>query len=257
MSNVSKSKPFVDVVVKAQVHAGGRGKGTFKESSLKGGVQMATRASEVLEYAEKMIGKTLVTPQTGSIGKKCNDVFLVEKIFLRKELYLSFLLDRSSGSIAVVASPRGGMNIEEVEKSKVHKFFFEPGNTVPSKVLDQIAECFELTEDLTIEMRDVLQKLYKCFIECDATLVEINPLGIDIEGKIKICDSKINIDDNSSYRQKEIFMMEDISQVLVSNYCRKIGRKSKPKDMILTILPLMETLDVWLMELAWQWLQWI
>ena len=112
MSNVSKSKPFVDVVVKAQVHAGGRGKGTFKESSLKGGVQMATRASEVLEYAEKMIGKTLVTPQTGSIGKKCNDVFLVEKIFLRKELYLSFLLDRSSGSIAVVASPRGGMNIE-------------------------------------------------------------------------------------------------------------------------------------------------
>ena len=84
MSNVSKTKPFVDVVIKAQVHAGGRGKGTFKESGLKGGVQMATKASEVLEYSEKMIGKTLITPQTGSGGKKCNDLFLVEKIFLRK-----------------------------------------------------------------------------------------------------------------------------------------------------------------------------
>jgi succinyl-CoA synthetase beta subunit len=114
MSDVSKNKPFVDLVIKAQVHAGGRGKGTFKESGLKGGVQTATKASEILEFAEKMIGKTLVTPQTGSLGKKCNDVFLVEKIFLRKELYLSFLLDRGSGSIAVVASPRGGMNIEEV-----------------------------------------------------------------------------------------------------------------------------------------------
>ena len=77
-----------------------------------------------------------MTPQTGSGGKKCNDVFLVEKIFLRKELYLSFLLDRGSGSIAVVASPKGGMNIEEVEKSKVFKFFFEPSKTVPSKILD-------------------------------------------------------------------------------------------------------------------------
>lgn len=75
---------------------------------------MATRASEVLEYAEKMIGKTLVTPQSGKSGKKCNDIFLVEKIFLRKELYLSILLDRSSGSIAIVTSPKGGMNIEEV-----------------------------------------------------------------------------------------------------------------------------------------------
>ena len=111
-----------------------------------------------------MIGKTLVTPQTGISGKKCNDVFLVEKIFLRKELYLSFLLDRGSGSIAVVASPKGGMNIEEVEKNKVFKFFFDPGNNVPSRVLDEIAECFELTEDLTIQMRDVVQKLYKCFI---------------------------------------------------------------------------------------------
>ncbi len=77
MSTTTKNKPFVDVVIKAQVHAGGRGKGTFKETGLKGGVQMATKASEVLEYAEKMIGKTLVTPQTGKSGKKCNDVFLV------------------------------------------------------------------------------------------------------------------------------------------------------------------------------------
>lgn len=146
MSTTTKNKPFVDVVIKAQVHAGGRGKGTFKESGLKGGVQMATKAAEVLEYAEKMIGKTLVTPQTGSTGKKCNDVFLVEKIFLRKELYLSFLLDRTSGSMAIIASPKGGMNIEEVEHSKVHKFFFPPTDTIPGEIVDNIAQCFELTE---------------------------------------------------------------------------------------------------------------
>lgn len=93
-----------------------------------------------------MIGKTLVTPQTGSIGKKCNDVFLVEKIFLRKELYLSFLLDRTSGSMAIIASPRGGMNIEEVDSNKVHKFFFPPSKTIPTEILDKIANCYELTE---------------------------------------------------------------------------------------------------------------
>jgi succinyl-CoA synthetase beta subunit len=114
MSQTSKSKPFVDIIVKAQVHAGGRGKGTFKESGLKGGVQTATKPSEVLDYAEKMLGKTLVTPQSGKQGKKVNDIFLVEKAFLRKELYLSFLLDRGSGSMAIVSSPKGGMNIEEV-----------------------------------------------------------------------------------------------------------------------------------------------
>ena len=84
MSSTTKSKPFVDVVIKAQVHAGGRGKGSFKESGLKGGVQTAHRASEVMEIADKMIGKTLITPQTGRAGKRCNDVFIVEKIFLRK-----------------------------------------------------------------------------------------------------------------------------------------------------------------------------
>jgi succinyl-CoA synthetase beta subunit len=84
MSGTSKNRAFVDVIIKAQVHAGGRGKGTFRESGLKGGVQTATKASEVLDYAEKMLGKTLVTPQTGKQGKKCNDIFLVEKAFLRK-----------------------------------------------------------------------------------------------------------------------------------------------------------------------------
>ena len=92
-----------------------------------------------------MIGKTLITHQTGSSGKKCNDVFLVEKIFLRKELYLSFLLDRTSGSMAIIASPKGGMNIEEVDHQKVHKFFFPPAENIPSDILDQIAQCFELT----------------------------------------------------------------------------------------------------------------
>lgn len=100
-----------------------------------------------------MIGKTLVTPQTGVSGKKCNDIFLVEKIFLRKELYLSILLDRGSGSIAIVTSPKGGMNIEEVEANKVHKFFFPPDVNIPNTVLDQIVESFGLADDLNIPMR--------------------------------------------------------------------------------------------------------
>lgn len=94
------------------------------------------------------------------------------------------------------------MNIEEVESNKVHKFFFPPGQKIPSETLDKIVESFGLTEELSLPMRDIVQKLYKCFIECDSTLVEINPLGVDIDGNIKICDSKINIDDNSSFRQK-------------------------------------------------------
>ena len=111
MSEVSQKKTFVDVIIKAQVHAGGRGKGYFKESGLKGGVQTATTPGEVFDYAEKMLGKTLVTPQTGQTGRKVNEVFLVEKAFLRKELYVSFLLDRASGQIALVTSSKGGMNI--------------------------------------------------------------------------------------------------------------------------------------------------
>lgn len=111
MAATTKSKPFVDIIVKAQVHAGGRGKGVFKESGLKGGVQTATKPSEVHDYAEKMLGKTLVTPQSGATGKKVNDIFLVEKAFLRKELYISFLLDRGSGSMALVTSSKGGMNV--------------------------------------------------------------------------------------------------------------------------------------------------
>ena len=114
MASTNKNRPFIDVIVKAQIHAGGRGKGAFRESGLKGGVQTATNAKEVFEYASKMLGQTLVTTQTGSSGRIVNDVFLVEKAFLRKELYLSFLLDRSNGSIALVTSPKGGMNIEEV-----------------------------------------------------------------------------------------------------------------------------------------------
>ena len=98
-------------------------------------------------------------------------------------------------------------------------------------------------------MKEVIKKLYKCFKETDSTLLEINPLGIDIEGNIKICDSKINIDDNSNFRQKEIFSMEDIAQVNFYR-CRKIGKKFKPHVIISTILHLMETLDVLSMELA-------
>ena len=124
MADVSSKKTFVDILVKAQVHAGGRGKGQFKESGLRGGVQTATRPGEVYDYAERMLGKTLVTPQTGKAGRKVNEIFLVEKVFLRKELYVSFVLDRSSGQIALVTSSKGGMSIEEVEKNKVHKFLF-------------------------------------------------------------------------------------------------------------------------------------
>jgi succinyl-CoA synthetase beta subunit len=142
MAATTKTKPFVDIIVKAQIHAGGRGKGVFKESGLKGGVQTATKPSEVHDYTEKMLGKTLVTPQTGQAGRKVNEVFLVEKAFLRKELYISFLLDRSSGSIALVTSSKGGMNIEEVEHSKVHKFFFPPGDKIPSRTVEEASESF-------------------------------------------------------------------------------------------------------------------
>lgn len=161
-----------------------------------------------------MLGKTLITHQTGSLGKRCNEVFLVEKIYLRKELYLSLTLDRSKGTMAIITSEKGGVNIEDVEPSKMHKFFFELGEDVPSEVLAEIGKSYSLDEPLTDQIKQTVKKLYKCFVESDATLIEINPLGVTIDGQVVLCDQKFNIDDNSSYRQKALFMQEDLTQVL-------------------------------------------
>jgi len=228
MANVSKNKPFVDIVVKAQVHAGGRGKGYFKESGLKGGVQIATKAEEVKELCDKMLGKTLVTHQTGSTGKRCNEVFLVEKIYLRKELYLSLTLDRSRGMMAIITSEKGGVNIEDVDPSKMHKFFFELGDEIPQDILEEIAKSYGLDGSLSDQIKQTVEKLYKCFVESDATLVEINPLGVTIDGQVVLCDQKFNIDDNAGYRQKALFMQEDLSQVTLVCYRRNIGKRLKP-----------------------------
>ncbi|KAL4446425.1 hypothetical protein ABPG74_001166 [Tetrahymena malaccensis] len=208
----NNTSQFTDFVVKAQVHAGGRGKGYFKESSLQGGVQFAHSPEEVGKIAEKMIGKTLITKQTGSRGRNVASVMITERIFLRKEMYFSITLDRTRGGLCIICNEKGGVNIEEGDPKQIRTFFLEPGTQIPSETLNEIIATYKLGPAFDEQLKNVVTNLYKCFIDNDATLLEINPLGLTIDNQIKICDQKMNIDDNSSYRQPRLSQMEDITQ---------------------------------------------
>jgi len=197
-------------VVKAQIHAGGRGKG--------GGVKLANSISEVKQIAEDMIGMQLVTPQTGAEGKLVRKVLIVEAAEIQKEFYLAILLDRETSQLTVIGSEEGGMDIEEVAAQ------------TPEKIIrTQIDAAFGLTEfqarefayrlitnasyrDLIPNATKLIMSLYTAFVECDCSLIEINPLTIIGEGDsldIVALDSKVNIDDNSIWRHSEIAEMRD------------------------------------------------
>lgn len=200
------------VVIKAQVHAGGRGRGIFKKSGLNSGVHILDSPDQARMLASKMIGDHLITKQSGKEGKPVNSLFIVEKISLNRELYLSITVDRENACPVFIASPKGGMGIEEIEK----KYILQQRvgmDRLKENEAEKIANFLEPeNEDQKSELMDIIKGLYNIFKDKDAVLVEINPLGITREGKVKICDSKVNIDDNASIRQKEIFDKEDLSQ---------------------------------------------
>ena len=194
-------------VVKAQVHAGGRGKA--------GGVKVAKSLDEVRQYASQMIGSTLKTKQTGDVGLPIHKVLIEEGLDIVKELYLSVVVDRASKRVSIIASAEGGMDIEEVaEKSpeKIHSIGVDPAAGYFPYIGRRLGFAMGLDKKQVGQLATLLQGLYTLFIEKDLSMVEINPLIITGDGKLLALDAKIGIDDNALYRHKDLAEMRDPTQ---------------------------------------------
>ena len=201
------------MVVKSQIHAGGRGAGKFKDSGDdKGGVRVCFSKDEAKENAMKMLGKTLVTKQTGPDGKVVNRLYIEEGCDIKKEYYLSMLVDRSTSSVSIIASTEGGMEIEEVAEKEPEKIITVnvPGDkTLDQTSLDQLVKGLEITSEQSGDFCDQIQKIYTSFLSTDASLVEVNPFVLTGEGNFLALDAKVSIDDNALYKHKEIAEMRD------------------------------------------------
>jgi succinyl-CoA synthetase beta subunit len=206
------------LVVKSQIHAGGRGKGTFKDG-FQGGVKLAKSADEATAFAEKMLGNVLVTKQTGPDGRKVGTVLLAAAEEIKKEYYLAVLLDRGTGKPLIMASTEGGMDIEEVAgktPEKIIKEHIDPLLGFQAYQGRKIAAALGFTGDLAGQCAKLLAGVYRTWWECDASLVEINPLcvcvGPDGKEKLIAVDAKVGLDDNALYRHKDIQEMRDLNE---------------------------------------------
>lgn len=208
-----KERSAMGIVVKAQVHAGGRGRGYFKKSGLQGGVQIVDTVERVDELAKQMLNDVLVTKQTGHAGKPVNTIYLVEQVDIGQEMYISIMLDRARACPVIIASPQGGMSIEEIDKKFILQVEVNPKLGLTHDDVAKVVSFMGLeTDELRFSMENVVRGLYKCFVEKDVTLVEVNPLGLTTDGRMLICDSKLNVDDNAGPRQHDLFKQEDLSQ---------------------------------------------
>jgi succinyl-CoA synthetase beta subunit len=194
-------------VVKAQIHAGGRGKG--------GGVKVAKSVEQVRELASQILGMQLKTHQTGPEGQKVRRLYIEDGADIQKEYYVSLVTDRASQKVAVIASSEGGMDIEEVAHSTPEKIVTElvdPLTGLGQAQALRIANAVGLAGGSADQAADVLQKLYKCYMDTDASLVEINPLNCDSKGNIIALDSKFNFDANALFRHPEIVALRDLDE---------------------------------------------
>lgn len=211
---VASSLSTEDLVIKAQVLAGGRGKGTFM-NGLKGGVRVVYSPHEAEMFAEKMLGQKLVTKQTGAAGKLCNTVYIVEREYLRREYYFAILMDRVTSGPVLVASSQGGMDIEAVaadNPSAILKHNVDIHQGLLREDALELAKKVGFSPDCVEEAADTYMKLYKLFIEKDATMVEINPMAESSNHEVLCMDAKINFDDNAGFRQKDIQELRDTTQ---------------------------------------------
>ena len=204
-------------VVKSQIHAGGRGKGKFKElgPDAKGGVRLAHSIEEVRHHAAEMLGKTLVTVQTGPEGKQVQRLYITDGVDIAKEFYLALLVDRGSGRIAIVASTEGGMDIEAVAHDtpeKIETITIDPATGLMPHHGRAVAAALELTGDLAKQATNVLAKLYDAFLGTDASQIEINPLAITDQGKLMVLDAKVGFDSNAEFRHPDLEQLRDISE---------------------------------------------
>jgi succinyl-CoA synthetase beta subunit len=204
-------------VVKAQIHAGGRGKGKFKElgPDAKGGVRLAKSIEEVRSNAEEMLDKTLVTVQTGPEGKQVQRLYITDGVDIEKEFYLALLVDRASGRIAIVASTEGGMDIEAVAHDtpeKIETITIDPATGLMPHHGRAVAAALGLTGDLAKQAAAVTAKLYEAFLGTDASQIEINPLAITGDNKLMVLDAKVGFDSNAMFRHKDLAELRDFSE---------------------------------------------
>ena len=215
-------------VVKAQIHAGGRGKGKFKElgPDAKGGVRLSKSVDEVEANAKEMLGNTLVTIQTGDEGKQVNRLYVTDGVDIEKEYYLSMLVDRATGQVAMIASTEGGMDIEDVAHEtpeKITTIAIDPAQGFMPHHGRAVAFALKLTGDTNKQCQKLAKQLYTAFMDLDMEMLEINPLVEDKEGNLLVLDTKMSFDGNALYRHKDVEAMrdeteEDPAEVEASEY---------------------------------------
>jgi len=194
-------------VVKAQIHAGGRGKG--------GGVKLARSVEEVRDIATKMLGMTLVTHQTGPQGRLVRRLLIEEGADIRKELYAALVIDRGVQRAVLMASSEGGMDIEEVAAKtpeKIHKVAIDPMAGLADADAEELARKIGVPGELVPKARDLFKSLFRCFDECDCSLTEVNPLIVTGDGRVVALDAKLNFDDNALFRHPDIVAMRDLDE---------------------------------------------
>ena len=213
------------IVVKAQIHAGGRGKGVFK-NGFKGGVHLCKTPTEARDVASKMLGQTLVTHQTGEEGRVVNKLFIAEAVDISRELYFAILFDRATSGPMIIASTEGGVDIESVAHNtpeKILRMSIDPLMGIQAYQTRKIAAALGLRGPLMTQASKLFTALYRTFIESDCSQVEINPLVVTPDGRLLALDAKFNFDDNALYRQPAVVAMrdkdeEDPREVAASEY---------------------------------------
>jgi len=204
-------------VVKSQIHAGGRGKGKFKElgPDAKGGVRLAKSAAEVVANVNEMLGNTLVTKQTGPAGKQVNRLYLEDGADIDRELYLSLLVDRSVGRIAFVVSTEGGMDIETVAHDTPEKIInvaIDPEKGVTPADVKALNAALKLTDAAARDAETVFPALYKAFVDKDMSLLEVNPLIVMKSGHLRVLDAKVSFDNNALFRHEDVVALRDTTE---------------------------------------------
>jgi succinyl-CoA synthetase beta subunit len=213
----AKKLPGPLYVVKAQIHAGGRGKGKFKELGPdgKGGVRLSKSIEEVAANAKEMLGNTLVTIQTGDAGKQVNRLYVTDGVDIAQEYYLSMLVDRATGRLAMIVSTEGGMDIEEVAHStpeKITTITIDPAEGFQPHHGRAVAFGLKLKGDLNKQAQKVSKQLYDAFVALDCAMLEINPLVETKDGNLLVLDTKMSFDSNALYRHPDVFALRDESE---------------------------------------------
>jgi len=213
----ARSLPGPLYVVKSQIHAGGRGKGKFKElgADAKGGVRLARSIDDVVSNAREMLGNTLVTKQTGPAGKQVNRLYIEDGADIDRELYLSILVDRTVGQVAFVVSTEGGMDIEAVAHDTPEKIItvaIDPMAGVTLADVGHLADALKLEGQARTDAGSLFPILYKAFTETDMSLLEVNPLVVMTDGRLRVLDAKVSFDNNALFRHPDIVELRDTTE---------------------------------------------